>query len=977
MSARILIDSTQPEETRVVVHSNNRIEDYDYETASRKQLKGNIYLAKVTRVEPSLQAAFVEYGGNRHGFLPFSEIHPDYYRIPIADREALMAEEAAADSDGDDGGDDGGDDENGVEDNDPVEAAADAEGDSAPDGDENGDAPKAKAAETPGDNGDNGDSDVPEVREIETKSKVDQVGGDDFEEAAKRRVNLMRRYKIQEVIKRRQIILIQVSKEERGNKGAALTTYLSLAGRYCVLMPNTNKGGGISRKISNPNDRRRLKSILSDLQIPEGIAVIVRTAGAQRSKIEIKRDYEYLMRLWNEIRETTLQSTAPAVVHEEAQLIKRSVRDLYTRDMDDIVVDGEDGYKAAKSFMKSLMPSHARKVKLFKDDGVSLFQHYKVEEQLDSMHLPTVQLPSGGYIVLNATEALVAIDVNSGKSTRERNIEETALKTNLEAATEIGRQLRLRDLAGLVVIDFIDMEESRHNREVERRMKEALRHDRARIQLGRISHFGLLEMSRQRLRPSLFESSTAMCPHCNGSGFLRTTESVSLQLLRGLEDEAVRGGEGAVTVTLPLEIMLFVINQKRTRLSEIEQRHSLKVDLVTGELRDGSLFSIVRTEGGAVEESDGDRNADRKRGRRRRGRRPEEEDTRRGSSRSSSREENPVETVDDPEDDEPVSPEDLEDETGTAEAAGTAESQDEDGDDKPRKRRRRGKRGGRRRRQAKDTDDLQDGQPQDGQSEGAPSEDGPSEDGQLEDGPSEDGPSEDAQHLGSESETETKERELPQDAGSSGEASGDLGSASGQEAVVDEPAPRKRRSRSRKAVEAAASDAAVAKPAEAQETTPAAATPDAPGPDAPVAEEKPKRARRPRRTAKKTAEAKPQEADEAVADEAPAATPARKPATRRRKAAAPSTPKPLDEAPAPEQAAETSPSDADGAAAAPSSARPDDNEEPPLAAAAVDGPASSVTEPPTAQSAAADSTLAEPDDDQPKRQGWWNRIIGS
>ena len=572
MAKRMLIDASHPEETRVVVHSGSRVDDFDFESTSKQQLKGNIYLAKITRVEPSLQAAFVDYGGNRHGFLPFSEIHPDYYRIPIADREALLAEEAAlrgAEIDDTDVDLDEDVEAESLEDKVPSDeseddSAEEEAGDTEEDAAENNGAGEvaleadcvatavSEEMEPAGENetgeetdaSAKGTSDGEPLEEVEAEENVDTVGGDEVEDAARRRAKLLRRYKIQEVIKRRQIILVQVSKEERGNKGAALTTYLSLAGRYCVLMPNTNKGGGISRKIGNGNDRRRLKKILGELSIPDGIAVIVRTAGAQRSKVEIKRDYEYLMRLWNEVRETTLNSTAPALIHEEANLIKRSIRDLYTRDTEEILVDGEPGYKTAKAFMKSLMPSHAKKVQLYKDESVPLFQRYKVEGQLDAMHSNSVQLRSGGYIVINPTEALVAIDVNSGKATRERNIEETALRTNLEAAEEVGRQLRLRDLAGLIVIDFIDMEDNRHNREVERKTKEALRHDRARIQLGRISPFGLLEMSRQRLRPSLFESSTAVCPHCEGTGSVRTIESSSLHVLRALEEEAVRRGGG-------------------------------------------------------------------------------------------------------------------------------------------------------------------------------------------------------------------------------------------------------------------------------------------------------------------------------------------------------------------------------------------------------------------------------------------------
>ncbi|MDH3473855.1 MAG: Rne/Rng family ribonuclease [Rhodospirillales bacterium] len=566
MAKRMLIDASHPEETRVVVLSGTRLEEFDFESAARTQLKGNIYLAKVTRVEPSLQAAFVEYGGNRHGFLPFSEIHPDYYRIPIADREALIAEEArlgretaAEDTEP------GLDEENEAAENAAEQVAAEAEADE----------PEAVA-----DGGDTGraNGDAPDkVQEVEVEDRVDTVGGDEVDDNARKRARLLRHYKIQEVIKRRQVMLVQVSKEERGNKGAALTTYLSLAGRYCVLMPNTGRGGGISRKIGSVADRRRLKQVVSELDIPDGMAVIVRTAGSERSKVEVRRDYEYLMRLWSEIRETTLKSSAPALIYEEANLIKRAIRDLYSRDMEDILVEGEEGHKAAKAFMKSLTPSHARKVQLYKDDTVPLYYRYKVESQLDAMHSSSVQLRSGGYIVMNPTEALVAIDVNSGRATRERHIEETALKTNIEAAEEVARQLRLRDLAGLIVIDFIDMEESRHNREVERRFKEAMRHDRARIQFGRISPFGLLEMSRQRLRPSLFESSTVPCSRCGGSGHVRSIHSSALHVLRAIEEEGMRRGGGRLALALPTAVAFYILNEKRNRLGDIEARYELEI----------------------------------------------------------------------------------------------------------------------------------------------------------------------------------------------------------------------------------------------------------------------------------------------------------------------------------------------------------------------------------------------------------------
>ena len=516
---RMLIDASHPEETRIVIANGNRLEDFDVEVESRKQLKGNIYLAKVTRVEPSLQAAFVDYGGNRHGFLAFNEIHPDYYQIPVADREALMAEDVTT------------------------------------------------------------ASDYADDEDTETNSTVETLGGDDTDEVEERRPrqNSRRNYRIQEVVKRGQILLIQVVKEERGGKGAALTTYLSLAGRYCVLMPNTARGGGISRKISNGIDRKRLKVIVNDLGIPDGIAVIVRTAGSKRSKAEIKRDYEYLLRLWTQIRETTFESIAPCPVHEEGNLIKRSIRDLYTKEIEEVVVSGDDGYRMAKDFMKLLIPSHAKRVQPYKDEGVSLTQRYQVEDQLSAIHSPEVHMRSGGYIVINPTEALVSIDVNSGKATKERNIEETAYKTNMEAAEEIARQLKLRDLAGLIVIDFIDMEASRNQTRVERQLKDAMRNDRARIQIGRISPFGLLELSRQRLRPSLLETSSESCPHCEGTGVRRSTDSTALHILRMLEEECTRRKADELTLFVPTSVALYLLNYKRKALADVETRYETTI----------------------------------------------------------------------------------------------------------------------------------------------------------------------------------------------------------------------------------------------------------------------------------------------------------------------------------------------------------------------------------------------------------------
>jgi ribonuclease E len=664
----MLIDASHPEETRVVVVDGTRLEEFDFETASRKPLKGNIYLAKVIRIEPSLQAAFVEYGGNRHGFLAFSEIHPDYYQIPVADRERLIAEqqrlhaEAEAEeeprrqdkvdrtdieeareeaaSEPDDGatfeatGDSltseapaeatavdavQADHEAGSEaapepppePEVPVEVPAPAQAaeipaerlagpvltefaeapvpDAAPaEPSEGGRTDEPVAAAAPATEGaepsadrtvdpaaDPADAPQPEVT-------VETLGGDEVveerETRERRRRNPIRQYKIQEVIKRRQILLVQVVKEERGNKGAALTTYLSLAGRYCVLMPNAGRGGGISRKISNPADRKRMKEILAELDVPQGMGVILRTAGLERSTIDIKRDYEYLSRLWDSIRELTMRSTAPALIYEEGDLIKRSLRDVYDTDIAQVLVEGEAGFQAASEFMRQLVPHQASKVELYKEP-IPLFHRYQVESQFDAMHSPTVQLRSGGYIVINPTEALVAIDVNSGRSTKERNIEETALRTNLEAAEEIARQVRLRDLAGLIVIDFIDMEETRHQRQVEHKVKDAMRADRARIQIGRISAFGLLEMSRQRLRPSLLEHSTELCPHCAGTGRVRSIESAALHALRAIEEEGVRRRASEILVSVPPNVALYVLNQKRHTISEIENRYGFQVTI--------------------------------------------------------------------------------------------------------------------------------------------------------------------------------------------------------------------------------------------------------------------------------------------------------------------------------------------------------------------------------------------------------------
>ena len=538
MSKKMLIDAAHPEETRVVVLNGNRVEDFDFESRAKKQLRGNIYLAKVTRVEPSLQAAFVEYGGNRHGFLAFNEIHPDYYQIPHADREALLRE-AEADDD---------------EPNLPTPARLGEDG-------------------------------------------AEELGGDDEdemdEEVARRRRRLMRRYKIQEVIKRRQIMLVQVVKEERGNKGAALTTYLSLAGRYCVLMPNTDRGGGISRKITTVTDRKRLRSIVADLDVPEGMGLIVRTAGAKRTKAEIKRDYEYLSRAWTNIRDTTLHSVAPALIYEEEDLVKRAIRDLYDKDIDAIWVEGEAGFREARDFMRMLMPSQAKKIQYYRG-AAPLFVAHKIEDHLAQIYSATVPLRSGGYLVINQTEALVAVDVNSGRATKERTIEATALKTNLEAAEETTRQLRLRDLAGLIVIDFIDMDEGKNNRAVEKVLKDCLAQDRARIQMGRISSFGLMEISRQRRRTGILEGTTHVCPHCAGAGRVRSVESSALAALRAVELEALSGG-GEVILRVPRDVGLYILNNKREYLTRLLRSHGLFVSVVIEEALAHADHEIERT----------------------------------------------------------------------------------------------------------------------------------------------------------------------------------------------------------------------------------------------------------------------------------------------------------------------------------------------------------------------------------------------
>lgn len=606
MTTRMLIDARHREETRVAVVTGNQIEEFDFESAEHKQLKGNIYLAKVTRVEPSLQAAFVDYGGNRHGFLAFAEIHPDYYQIPREDRERLLAEEAEAAAE--EAALREQEEEESDEPSDIMQGSAERDNDVTDlievDSDDSIDTIDMTEGEEPDLGGSGDDSDENERDDQQGDSGRNNRrrrgrGGRNGEgrapkasdEVRAKRMNLRRRYKIQDVIHRRQVLLVQVVKEERGNKGAALTTYLSLAGRYCVLMPNTSHGGGISRKIHSAADRKRLKSIISDLTLPATMGCIIRTAGLARTKPEIKRDFDYLARLWDEIRERTLRGAAPMLIHTDSDLIKRAIRDIYNKDIDEVFVEGPDGYKAAKDFMKLLMPSHAKRVQHYADP-VPLFQRYHVEDQLNAMYQPIVQLKSGGYIVINPTEALVSIDINSGRSTKEHGIEQTALSTNLEAAREIARQLRLRDMAGLVVIDFIDMEHHSNARKVERAMKEALKHDRARIQVGRISSFGLMEMSRQRLRTGVLEASTRECPHCEGTGLVRTASSAALSALRLIEDEAAKGQGNQIVLQASQEATIYCLNNKRAELAAIEDRYHVRILIVPNGETEGAKLAV-------------------------------------------------------------------------------------------------------------------------------------------------------------------------------------------------------------------------------------------------------------------------------------------------------------------------------------------------------------------------------------------------
>ncbi|MEM8696623.1 MAG: Rne/Rng family ribonuclease [Pseudomonadota bacterium] len=762
MATRMLIDARHREETRVAVVKNNRIEEFDFESEEHKQLKGNIYLAKVTRVEPSLQAAFVDYGGNRHGFLAFSEIHPDYYQIPKEDRDRLLAEEVEQAKE----------EAKLREDEDDEKAEQKADDSDEEEGEET---EEAEVEETGDADADEEHHDEPSVQNIR-----------------KRRMDLRRRYKIQDVIRRRQVLLVQVVKEERGNKGAALTSYLSLAGRYCVLMPNTSHGGGISRKISNASDRKRLKSVISDLKLPDTMGCIVRTAGMTRTKTEIKRDFTYLARLWDEIRETTLKATAPEKIYTDSDLIKRAIRDIYNRDIQEVFVEGEEGYKAAKSFMKLLMPSHARRVQQYAE-ATPLFQRYQVEDQLGAMYQPLVQLKSGGYLVINPTEALVSIDINSGRSTREHNIEQTALKTNIEAAREIARQLRLRDMAGLVVIDFIDMDHRSNNRKVESALKEALKNDRARIQVGRISSFGLLEMSRQRLRTGVLEASTIPCPHCDGTGLMRTPSSAGLSALRMLEEEAAKGKGSELSLTCSRDAAVYVLNSKRKDLGEIEELYGVSIEVMPDRTLEGAAMEVTAS-GPAptkkveivplaleddddevideIEEED-DEQDEKPRSRRRRGRRGGR--GRRGKPKSADTE----------------SEDEGESET---QQAGDGEGDD---DGAPRKKSRRGRRGGRRRKGAQDAETSSEESAEAG--ENAPAEEKTDEPVAASD-----------EAVAEKPKRRSRKKAEPEDAKAEEQAASEL--------AVDATEEKPKRRRSRKKADSGASDSGATAEAAAEDT---------------------------------------------------------------------------------------------------------------------------------------------------------------
>ncbi|MEO1731187.1 MAG: Rne/Rng family ribonuclease [Pseudomonadota bacterium] len=941
MATRMLIDARHSEETRVAVLKGNRIEEFDFESAEHKQIKGNIYLAKVTRVEPSLQAAFVDFGGNRHGFLAFSEIHPDYYQIPQQDREQLLAEEAEAaaeearlrDEEEEDGvspGDeyDAEDEsseqlaeeiaEDGLEEidtSDKDKVATIEDGASDDDDDEEDEDSESDDNESDDSDGDDGDSDS-DREETSASDDADGEGegekprrsrrgrgrrrqgkGDgkgrgrsrakEVDEVRAKRMALRRRYKIQDVIQRRQVLLVQVVKEERGNKGAALTSYLSLAGRYTVLMPNSSHGGGISRKISSTSDRKRLKQVVSDLTLPKSMGLIVRTAGLSRTKTEIKRDFDYLARLWDTIRKTTLGSTAPALIHSDSDLIKRAIRDIYNREIEEVVVEGEEGYKSAKAFMKMLMPSHARRVKAY-SDPVPLFQRYGAEDQLRAMYDPMVQLKSGGYLIINPTEALVSIDINSGRSTKEHGIEQTALHTNLEAAREIARQLRLRDMAGLVVIDFIDMEYNSNTRKVEKAMKEALKSDRARIQVGRISGFGLMEMSRQRLRTGVLEATTRPCPHCDGTGLVRTASSAGLSALRLIEDEAAKGKGTIIKLAASTEAAIYLLNEKRNELVEIEQRYGVTIEVVPEGEDEGAKMSVASH-----------------------GPRPTEAPK--------------FEPIVDDDDDDDLPEEEAED------------NDFDDEDDAPRKKKRRRRRGGRGRNKKRQEEGAE-GYDEDGEER---SDDNSSDEGSGSDEGSDDESSVDSAEGGEESDEDKPKRRRRRGGRGRRRKTDEEGS---DEASEGED-------------EAAGSDQAVeAQSAETEETPAPVEAPEAETAEEAPAEEKPKR-RRTRRKKPDEDAAPAAEAPEATeAAEAPSEETAEAPAEKPKRKRAPRKKKVEEEA-----------ATADEPSTAPAEPEPAQASEPELEAQSAREEASEGT--PTAQQ-------AEADDTGPKKRGWWQRTFG-
>ena len=950
MPKKMLIDATHAEETRVVVVDGHKVEEFDFESENKRQLAGNIYLAKVTRVEPSLQAAFVDYGGNRHGFLAFSEIHPDYYQIPVADREALMEEERAyaesqarrededekpksrrgrgrnrsraakADSDDAVTTKEVSDDISGMEtiDLSEDEVADDAEGLS----------PMETVAETPVEEPEeaaasDAEAAAPLVEEDEDEDDgksepadrdetIESVADDDTQDDIRpRRKPRPKRYKIQEVIKVRQILLVQVVKEERGNKGAALTTYLSLAGRYCVLMPNTARGGGISRKITNAPDRKKLKEIANEIDVPQGAGLIIRTAGAKRTKTEIKRDYEYLQRLWEQIRELTLKSIAPAKIYEEGDLIKRSIRDLYNRDIDEVLVEGERGYRIAKDFMKMIMPSHAKNVKHYVDQ-MPLFARHQVESYLSGMFNPTVQLKSGGYIVIGVTEALVAIDVNSGRATKEGSIEETALKTNLEAAEEVARQLRLRDLAGLIVIDFIDMDERKNNAAVEKRIKDKLKNDRARIQVGRISGFGLMEMSRQRLRPGMIEATTQPCPSCHGTGLIRSDDNMALQVLRHIEEEGVRRRSREVLVKCPVSIANFLMNQKREHVAQIEARYGLSVRIEGDVHLVSPDFSIekFKTATRVVPEA---------------------------PAHVVSVDTSLMDQVDED------AAEDEEDEDQAD--ASTAQASEED-ENKPKKRRRRSRRGGRGRNRNRDRQD-------DGETDTDTETDS------------------DASESGDNADQATPSEPVAADAV--------------VEEVVTEPAPeeapveakpKRTRSRSRKSAQTAKADTAVAAVSDAKAAPAEATSADAvAAPDAaPAEEDAPKKKPRSRSRKKVEPAADAPDGTEAAADTAEAAPKPKKTPAKRTRAKKPAkTEEPVAVVPTEEVAAApevVTPPVAEEPAPSPEPA-PEPVVEP-AAVTEVAPVAESTPAPAEPEAVGADAADDAEDSNKKKRKGWWS-----